>query len=336
MPDPSKLIQYFIMKRLVFISILVFISVRAFSQFCESDKYLTLYQNFHYNLPWIIYDDSLFRHKENDSLMIPSKYISLGYMESSYPDTLIVPLKDSVVYYYPDTKIPYYVISNKGTKTQIIFHDLFSSDTRSLVLNNEDFYFEKLMVTGSSPPYKVYPLQEIAKTRPYFLTKKHCFSEEAKDTCVTAKIADIQLKGKRNPGPGLNFSYYYVSIALTNKCEVDQDNYCLNIAEFHLNSCTREDFFITNNIGFELKTCWDCPFNPGLYMKIKPGETIRIDSLFMRVDDAECLKNNKCKIGLVYMNWDEWMQYQGDIKAALIDKKKKNTGIIWTDEFSIK
>jgi hypothetical protein len=326
------------MKKFLFFSILFFISLRAFTQYCEGKSYIIILYPFHYNDIWgkncIIYDDSLFRHKEHDSLLIPESKKPIGFEESMKSDTLGVSPNDSVVFYYPETKFPYYIISNKVGKTKITFYDLFSDDRRTLLLNNEDFSYETIRMTWNLPPYPDYDSYVINKTRDVFYTKKRCFSTEANDSCISIHVRDIHKRTKSTYHSDTNYSYYYVTVDVKNNCEIDRANYCLNIAQFHQDLCYWADNFLTNNIDkYEVIYNWrDCTSNLGSGHTLKPGEQITYDSLRVRVRNDACVNNMKCRIGFVYMT-DE-LRKKGNLSiSAYIKYRKNNEGIIWSDEF---
>ncbi len=326
------------MNRLLFLFFLFFISSKTFAQYCESETYIVIYNPFHYNSDngknCIIYDDSLFTHKEHDSLLVPISKVPIDLIKTLVPDTLGVPPNDSVVFYYPGTKFPYYIISNKENKTKITFYDLFSNDRSSILLNNEDFSYEKVRLVFDLPPYPEYDEYILKKTRNAFLTKKRCFSTEANDSCISIHVRDFHKQVQSYYNVDTNYYYYLVTVEVKNNCDIDRANYCLNIARFHQNQCTWADNFLTNNINkYQVIYDWrDCPSNLGGMHSLKPGEKIAYDSLRVWVRKDACVNNIKCRIGFVYMTDDLRKKYNLTTKEY-IKYSENNEGIIWSDEF---
>ncbi len=326
------------MKRFLFFFFLFSISIQSFPQYCEDSSVIVIHYPFYYTKilgkNYIIYDDFLFSHKENDTLLIPESKNPIGFDKSMKPDTIGVQPNDSIVFYYPETRSPYYIISNKEGKTKITFYDLFSNDRSYLLLNNEDFSYETIRLTWLLPPYHEYDMYVLKKTRNVFLTKKRCFSTEANDSCISINVRDIHKRAISTYHSETNYSLYYVTVDVVNNCEIDSANYCLNIAQFYQYECKWADNFLSNNIDkYEVIYDWrDCPSNRGVRPSINTGGKITYDSLRVWVRKDACVNNIKCRIGFVYMS--EYLSKKCNCSIFQYYKYRKNDdGIIWSDEF---
>jgi hypothetical protein len=323
------------MIRLIYFFILLSISIRTFSQYCETDTSINIEFPFHYiNTTggfWIVYEDSLFRHKTNDSVLIPDSKDLIGSDDNYYSETLEIPIKDSIVFYYPMTVFPYYVLINQGNYTKITFHDLINKDQSSLLLKNGNYVFKMYhSLTWKSPPYLSYNCLVINKTNNQYISDRRCFSTEAKDTCIVVMVNNVH---KLRSIPDKGYTYYYATIELFNKCDKDIINHCLNVAEFFQLGCSAWDFFITNRNDIYTTCSKDCSSNIGFMQTLKTRERIIYDSILFHVGDAECLTNNKCKAGFIFVTYTDRNNYGGFFQSMRA-KTKNIKGIIWSDEFS--